>query len=70
VLILTRKLGESINIGDEIKVTVMGFMGRSVRIGVDAPPQIIVHREEVTQKIREGAQTPKKSKRFPFFSRK
>jgi carbon storage regulator len=53
VLILTRKLGESINIGDEIKVTVLGVFGRQVRLGVDAPPTVIVHREEVYLKIQD-----------------
>jgi carbon storage regulator len=53
VLILTRKLGESITIGDEIKVTVLGVFGRQVRLGVDAPPAIIVHREEVYLKIQD-----------------
>jgi carbon storage regulator len=53
VLILTRKLGESITIGDEIKVTVLGVFGRQVRLGVDAPPAVIVHREEVYLKIQD-----------------
>lgn len=53
MLILTRKLGESINIGDEIKVTVLGVFGRQVRLGVDAPPTVIVHREEVYLKIQD-----------------
>jgi len=53
VLILTRKLGESINIGDDIKVTVLGVFGRQVRLGVDAPPTVIVHREEVYLKIQD-----------------
>jgi carbon storage regulator len=53
VLILTRKLGESITIGDEIKVTVLGVFGRQVRLGVEAPPAVIVHREEVYLKIQD-----------------
>lgn len=53
MLILTRKLGESINIGDEIKVTVLGVFGRQVRLGVDAPATVIVHREEVYLKIQD-----------------
>ena len=53
MLILTRKLGESITIGDEIKVTVLGVFGRQVRLGVDAPPAVIVHREEVYLKIQD-----------------
>jgi len=53
MLILTRKLGESITIGDEIKVTVLGVFGRQVRLGVDAPSSVIVHREEVYLKIQD-----------------
>ncbi len=53
MLILTRKLGESITIGDDIKVTVLGVYGRQVRLGVEAPLKVIVHREEVYLKIKE-----------------
>ncbi len=53
MLILTRKLGESITIGDNIKVTVLGVYGRQVRLGVDAPIDVIVHREEIYVKIQE-----------------
>lgn len=64
MLILTRKLGESITIGDNIKVTVLGIYGRQVRLGIDAPLKVVVHREEVYVKIqnenRKAAQTGKK----------
>jgi carbon storage regulator len=53
MLILTRKLGESINIGDDIKITVLGIHGRQVRLGVIAPQKVVVHREEVYFKIQE-----------------
>lgn len=53
MLILTRKLGESINIGENIKVSVLGIHGRQVRIGVDAPMDVVVHREEIYVKIQE-----------------
>ena len=53
MLILTRKQGESITIGDDIKVTVLGVFGRQVRLGVEAPAKVIVHREEVYLKIKE-----------------
>jgi carbon storage regulator len=53
VLILTRKQGESITIGDDIKVTVLGVYGRQVRLGVEAPLKVVVHREEVYLKIKE-----------------
>jgi carbon storage regulator len=52
VLILTRKLGESITIGDDIKVTVLGIYGRQVRIGIEAPLRVVVHREEIYVKIQ------------------
>ena len=52
MLILTRKQGESITIGDDIKVTVLGVFGRQVRLGVDAPIKIVVNREEVHLKIK------------------
>jgi carbon storage regulator len=64
LLILTRKLGESINIGDNIKVTVLGIYGKQVRLGIDAPLKVVVHREEVYVRIqkenRKAAQTGKK----------
>lgn len=53
MLILTRKLGESITIGDDIKVTLLDIKGKHVRIGIEAPRDIAVHREEVYQMIRE-----------------
>ena len=53
MLILTRKLGESITIGDDIKVTVLGVHGRQVNLGVGAPTGVKVHREEVYLKIKE-----------------
>jgi len=56
VLILTRKLGESITIGDNIKVTVLGIYGRQVRLGVDAPIEVVVHREEIYVKIQQEIQ--------------
>lgn len=53
MLILTRKLGESITIGDDIRVSVLGIRGRQVRLGIDAPSNIVVHREEIYVKIQE-----------------
>lgn len=52
MLILTRRLGESITIGDNIKVSVLGIHGRQVRLGIEAPPEVIVHREEIYVKIQ------------------
>jgi len=53
LLILTRKLGESITIGDSIRVSVLGIRGRQVRLGIDAPSDVVVHREEIYVKIQE-----------------
>lgn len=51
MLVLTRKVGESINIGNSIKITVVSIDGSQVRLGIDAPKDVIVHREEVYNKI-------------------
>jgi len=67
VLILTRKLGESITIGDEIKVSVLGIHGRQVRLGIDAPPKVVVHREEIYVKIQEENRKASKSLKHDLF---
>ncbi len=53
MLILTRKLGESVIIGDDVKITVVEVNKQQVKLGVDAPKNIIIHREEVYLKIKE-----------------
>ena len=53
MLILTRKSGESITIGDDVKVTVVEIKGKQVRVGIDAPRSYIIHREEVYISIQE-----------------
>ena len=53
MLILTRRIGESLRIGDEISVTVLGIKGSQVRIGVNAPKSVSVHREEVYDRIND-----------------
>ena len=53
MLILTRRVGESLRIGDEVAVTVLGIKGSQVRIGVNAPKKVSVHREEVYDRIND-----------------
>jgi carbon storage regulator len=52
MLILTRKLGETLVIGDDVKVTVLGIKGHQVRVGIDAPRTVEVHREEIFERIK------------------
>lgn len=60
MLILTRKVGESIVIDDDIKVTILGVKGMQVRIGIDAPKHVQVHREEIYKRIQAGSPAPEK----------
>jgi len=60
MLILTRRPGESIIIGDNIVVTVLGVKDRQDRLGTDAPKDITVHREEIQERINAGIPAPEK----------
>jgi len=53
MLILTRRIGETLNIGDEVQVTVLGVKGNQVRLGINAPKDVPVHREEIYERIKK-----------------
>ena len=65
MLVLTRRGGESVRIGDDVTVTVLEDRGRPVRLGIDAPKEIPVHRAEVHERIREGMSQDSASPRSP-----
>ena len=54
MLILTRRVGESVVIGEDVTVTVLGVKGNQVRIGINAPKHVAVHREEIFERIKSG----------------
>ena len=54
MLILTRRVGESVVIGEDVTVTVLGVKGNQVRIGINAPKTVAVHREEIFERIKSG----------------
>ena len=62
MLILTRRQGETICIGDDIRITVLGTNGGQVRLGIDAPQNVEVHREEIYQRIQSEKRAREQSK--------
>ena len=67
MLILTRRVGESVVIGDDIGVTILGVKGNQVRIGVTAPKDVTVHRQEIYERIKseQEAASPKEPPKEP-----
>ena len=61
MLILTRKVGESINIGDDITITILGVSEQQARIDYNAPEDVAFHREEIYQRIQGGLNAPEKN---------
>jgi carbon storage regulator len=62
MLILTRRVGETLVIGDDVNVTVLGVRGNQVRLGVNAPKEVAVHREEIYQRIQNEGDNSDPSK--------
>ena len=72
MLILTRRVGETVMIGDDVTITVLGVKGNQVRVGINAPKSVAVHREEIYERIKreqrtegadaaDGAEEPRKA---------
>jgi len=70
MLILTRRVGETVMIGDDVTITVLGVKGNQVRVGINAPKHVAVHREEIYERIKREQQpdeveTPKPAECAP-----
>jgi carbon storage regulator len=74
MLILTRRVGETVMIGDDVTITVLGVKGNQVRVGINAPKSVAVHREEIYERIKreqqggsqgQGAEKPKAAEYVP-----
>ena len=71
MLILTRRVGEALMIGDQTKIVVLGVKGSQIRLGINAPKDVMVHREEIYEKIQgsEDLEHEEKSKKSNTFRR-
>jgi carbon storage regulator len=63
MLILTRRVGETVMIGDDVTITVLGVKGNQVRVGINAPKHVAVHREEIYERIKREQQTDEVSEK-------
>ena len=68
MLILTRRVGETVMIGDEVTITVLGVKGNQVRVGINAPKSVAVHREEIYERIKREQQGEEETKRTAEYS--
>ena len=62
MLILTRRVGETVMIGDDVTITVLGVKGNQVRVGINAPKSVAVHREEIYERIKREQQSDQPEK--------
>lgn len=65
MLILTRRVGETVMIGNEVTMTILGVKGNQVRVGINAPKSVAVHREEIYERIKREQATELKEKHEP-----
>ena len=65
MLILTRRVGETVMIGDDVTITVLGVKGNQVRVGINAPKHVAVHREEIYERIKREQQSDEVEKPQP-----
>jgi carbon storage regulator len=68
MLILTRRVGETVMIGDEVTITVLGVKGNQVRVGINAPKSVAVHREEIYERIKREQEGNVEEKKHAEFS--
>ena len=70
MLILTRRVGETLKVGNDVDVTVLGVKGNQIRIGIKAPKNVAVHREEIFDRIQREAELAQRTEAAPGHSQK